>query len=580
MQVSGFSCILYLATGPSVLTEAHKTARPLCWEDKTISSIVHAALFMLNLINYRIRKIKCDEEKPHCKRCTSTGRTCDGYDVNFRPSNSPSHSPPPNQSQSGAKRELVSRSVSPVPLAPALQFKTKEEHISFEFFTTYAVFSLQGFLESSFWQRELLQAAHQNEPIKHCIVALGAMHRRFFEGHLPRIQESDMADRYLQFALLQSNQAIKGLLKARGPTGRMKGTDQVTLMTCCVLFSSMACLQGHQKDGLQHLRSGLRLLKDIDVERDTNVSRHPVNVDSLRSMFVGLDMQARSIMSTAEFLTWEPAPRSKEPPIALNPTLDDETLVALQLRLQSISNSVLEFLPSSAEQPIENWKSVLSAFQELLQRFNYATELLDRLLIKSEADTKKQYKLQLTALQLQHSQLEYYLRCPRVDLGEKFAFTRNNLDGPLDITAHLTKMLDLATQLVHTSSSLSPVFTTCMGPLAALWLIACRAPSTCTAMRKRAVRLMLSAPRREGFWDSMVAGQIAAEVLKWEQESTREELGLEANPSKDLIVPDDLRVAAVVLTYDEVDERRATVEFLSARELAMGVKGKMQVIVW
>lgn len=27
----------------------------------------------------RIRRIKCDETKPHCQRCTSTGRKCDGY---------------------------------------------------------------------------------------------------------------------------------------------------------------------------------------------------------------------------------------------------------------------------------------------------------------------------------------------------------------------------------------------------------------------------------------------------------------------------------------------------------------------
>lgn len=406
------------------------------------------------------------------------------------------------------------------------------------------------------------------------------MHRRFFEGSLPHIQESDMADQYLQFALLQSNEAIKALLKARGPTGRMKGSDQVTLMTCCVLFSSMACLQGHQKEGMQHLRSGLRLLKEVDAERDSDIERHPVNIDSLRSMFVGLDMQARSIMSTAEFLNWEPAPRTKEPQISPNPDLDDKTLVALQLRLQSLVNSVFEFLPASAQQPVEDWDNVYRTYQKLLKRYNHLTELLERLLIKSEADTKGQYKLQLTALQLLHSQLTYYLRCPRIDLGEKFAFTRNNLDGPLDLTMHLAKMLDLATQLLHTSSSLSPVFTTCMGPLSAFWLIATRAPSTCTAMRKRAVCMMLSAPRREGFWDSMVGGQIAAEVLKWEQENTRAEFGLEASPGKDLVVPDDLRIAAVALTYDEMDERKATVEFVSARAMAIGMRGERQVIVW
>jgi len=31
------------------------------------------------LISIRIRDVKCDETQPPCQRCTSTGRTCDGY---------------------------------------------------------------------------------------------------------------------------------------------------------------------------------------------------------------------------------------------------------------------------------------------------------------------------------------------------------------------------------------------------------------------------------------------------------------------------------------------------------------------
>src|SRR2546430_8793957 len=27
----------------------------------------------------RIRRVKCGEEKPHCLRCPSSGRVCDGY---------------------------------------------------------------------------------------------------------------------------------------------------------------------------------------------------------------------------------------------------------------------------------------------------------------------------------------------------------------------------------------------------------------------------------------------------------------------------------------------------------------------
>jgi hypothetical protein len=39
-----------------------------------------ASISVLNVCPYsRIRRVKCDEAKPHCQRCTSTGRKCDGY---------------------------------------------------------------------------------------------------------------------------------------------------------------------------------------------------------------------------------------------------------------------------------------------------------------------------------------------------------------------------------------------------------------------------------------------------------------------------------------------------------------------
>lgn len=30
---------------------------------------------------YRIRKVKCDEGRPACERCVTTGRVCDGYGI-------------------------------------------------------------------------------------------------------------------------------------------------------------------------------------------------------------------------------------------------------------------------------------------------------------------------------------------------------------------------------------------------------------------------------------------------------------------------------------------------------------------
>jgi hypothetical protein len=569
------------------------------------------------LIASRIRKVKCDEEKPHCKRCTSTGRACDGYDVNFRPASQTHPNSPP---LSGGYQ--VVRSQSPIPLAPALRLKTAEERNSFEFFTTHAVYSLRGFLDSPFWQREILQAAHHHESIQHCIVALGAMHRRFYEGTNSHLDETAIADQYLQFALRKSNDAIHGLVKGNGPGGGMAGADRVTLMACSVIFSSMACLQGHQKEGIQHLRSGIRLLNELDREGEDKVERHPIHLDSLRSIIVGLDLQARSIMTSRDAQDWEPLPRTKSStvlqkelgsssldamylqmqgldmshgsimttqdasafhslPGTKSSTLSDSklvvdhsTLVAMHLHLQTLTNEVIAFLQSTLNRVPDQL-----AYRRLLSRFDACTDLLSHLCARA-AHSVDDFSQPLMALQLLHTQVEYYLCYPRGDVGEKFYFMADPHRAPFEPVAHFARMLDLATRLLPHSSSLLPVFTTSMGPLAALWIIATRAPSVCTEIRKRAVRVMLSYPRREGFWDGMVAGQIAQEVLKLEQESAQEELGLWDVPSRDLIVPDDLRIVVVALKYDEGDNRKASVEHRSARDMALGRRGRMQYLTW
>lgn len=466
-----------------------------------------------------------------------------------------------------------------MPLAPALHLKTAQERASFEFFTTYAISSLRGFLGSPFWQREVLQAAHQHESIQHCIVALGAMHRRFYEGSNSHIDEADMTDQHLQFALRQSNQAIQGLLGAKGPGNSASGIDKVTLMACSVLFSSMACLQGHQKEALQHLRSGIRMLNELDQEDRDGNEAHPIDVESLRSIFVGLDMQARSIMTSTDANSWEPMPRTKEPSMSHDVEVNETSLLVMQRYLHALLNRTLAFLQASVQRPPEDRDDVYHGYRQLLARFDHGTELLERLSAKA-AQSAGDFTQPLAALQLLHSQLEYFIRSPRQDLETRFDFMSDPFGAPFDLAAHFTRTLDLATTLMSQGSSSSPVFTTSSGPLQALWLVASRAPSHCLQLRRRSVNLMSSYPRREGFWDGLVAGRLAEELLRLEQENTQKELGLSIAPGHDLVVPDHLRTIVVLLSYDAEDDRKARVQYKNAREMADGTPGSVQYVVW
>jgi hypothetical protein len=82
----------------------------------------------------RIRRIKCDEQKPHCFKCTSTGRKCDGYQFKSLP---------------GQPGRLVHNISLILPGTP-------KERRAFEFFRTCTAPELCGYFPEEFWQRNIL----------------------------------------------------------------------------------------------------------------------------------------------------------------------------------------------------------------------------------------------------------------------------------------------------------------------------------------------------------------------------------------------------------------------------------------
>ena len=172
----------------------------------------------------RIRRIKCGEEKPSCKKCTSTGRTCDWYPAFLVHNCSPS---------------------SPA-IAPLLQ--SGQERRSFDFFCQCTVFQLGGVYGSDFWQRLVLQVTQHESSIRHAVVALGAVH----ESYQNDGNASAMVD--TEFAFRQYSKAINALVEPI-KNGKKQAAD-VTLMSC-VLFVLLETLRGNHGAARAHLKSGV-----------------------------------------------------------------------------------------------------------------------------------------------------------------------------------------------------------------------------------------------------------------------------------------------------------------------------------
>ncbi|KAF2855322.1 hypothetical protein T440DRAFT_441397 [Plenodomus tracheiphilus IPT5] len=543
----------------------------------------------------KIRKVKCDEEKPYCKRCTSTGRTCDGYDDTYTSPRS-SQSPPTRANDQydqcsflpTAGSEVV-RVESPVYLVPALRLETAEERDSFDFFTSHAVPSLRGFIDSSFWQCEVFQAAQQHPAIQNCIIALGAMHRRFYESDGSQITQIASFDKQLQFALRQSNAAIRNLV---GGNGSKSTTDKLTLMTCSILFSSMACLQGQTKAAYDHLRSGIQMLNELDAqeEPETTASHHPIIIDSLRALFISLDLQARSIRPSADAASWVARPKSCSVDILPNAELNMASLLELLRYQEALLNHIHAFYQHIVFQPAENAPTILPEYHALLRRSHTSFTALNGLSAQQLAETGSNkgtdFTNALNTLHLQHSQISYLLRFPRADINSKFGMTlslntiTDPYPTPFNPTTHFEHMFDLAVSLLPplstpgTQSHAKPVYTTATGPLSALWLVAMRAPSSCVRLRRRAVEIMLGQRRREGFWDGRAAGRIVERLMEVEVEREAGLVG-RREEGREVEVSDESRIIAVIVRYgdqegDGVEGEKPMVEYLSGRDVREG----------
>ena len=161
------------------------------------------------MIHYTVRRVKCDETRPACLRCTSIRRVCDGY--------------------CDAQALLASRSIFiPFKAGPSFDIQASpQSKRSFAFFVRRTSPQLAGFFGSEFWERLVLQTAHHESAVGHAIVAIGSLHE-LYEHQTATIE----ANR--SFALEQYNLAIRDLLAPR-----VKKREQCVdvWLISCILFT-------------------------------------------------------------------------------------------------------------------------------------------------------------------------------------------------------------------------------------------------------------------------------------------------------------------------------------------------------
>ncbi|KAF3760884.1 hypothetical protein M406DRAFT_334507 [Cryphonectria parasitica EP155] len=144
-------------------------------------------------ITCRIRRVKCDETRPSCNRCTQSKRVCDGYLPNTEQDD------PRGESSGNGRRTTTVKPVSRRALAiairqvnvvgPAVRVLAPSPYLEddvacFDFFRLRLTAVSSDPKDSAqsvsgFWNCTLLQAAHLEPAVWQAVAALGALYRRW-----------------------------------------------------------------------------------------------------------------------------------------------------------------------------------------------------------------------------------------------------------------------------------------------------------------------------------------------------------------------------------------------------------------
>ncbi|KAJ6785315.1 hypothetical protein PWT90_04608 [Aphanocladium album] len=217
----------------------------------------------------RIRRVKCDEGKPHCRRCLSTGRRCDGYAA---PSSNASRRELAALSQQGRDRlcdqttlQLYALTQAPAAAAPGRQAGSvalAREYRLFDRFRAVAAQSTALWMNSQFWSGEVLPRAHDQPVIWQGCLALAALNwawegRTAYRRPKPGLEgapEQDRAPALLEEAGTYYRNSMQLARDMRDPA---------QALVLALVLSTTTSMMGRLGESRLHLAAGRRILHEL-----------------------------------------------------------------------------------------------------------------------------------------------------------------------------------------------------------------------------------------------------------------------------------------------------------------------------
>ncbi|KAH7068818.1 hypothetical protein BKA63DRAFT_422818 [Paraphoma chrysanthemicola] len=434
----------------------------------------------------KLRRVKCDEEKPYCKRCTSTGRTCAGYPQSARSSHFGSFAV--------TAQPLIMHSVSSRP-----ELGNNVHYL--EFYHRRAATTLSSRFDKEFWARTPLQMAQSELCVRHALLALSYLNKS--ESGTLKDARSSLANVVKHKTLLTHYNKAVNLLVAR--MSHPSFSLEVGLV-CCLLFIAIELMRGDHDTTMSHFRSGLDIISTYRRRQKTETkSGNNVIEDSLIPMFTrlmtngvmyGLESERVAFTNHYPFGTndckfysvWE----------AESSMCNIRNMALILIR--NLGTKVVQQIPHTAEE--------LQAQKDCLEYHHTWLRALEKL--EAEFNLSQEDIATIHSLKAQH-------HCIYIFTATAILTHQTQFDAHLDlfkrIVHHTRVFLDSKDPIPHNTPGAN--FTFDLGIIPGLYMTVCRC--RCPTTRREALALLERNLPREGLWDAQQHALVAKRVIELEE---------------------------------------------------------------
>lgn len=496
-------------------------------------------MFTLLTFIFRIRRVKCGEEKPFCFRCIKFGIECDGYEPpliacqqQVKPKKT--HLLLPKQD---TNKYSTSFGLSYEPSCSL--FSTEQDHRYFDIFCSKTAFEILPLFETGALRQILLQACVSEPSIRHAVVALGALDKTaesqadFHSFNLDDRTENPL--QHHEFALRQYATAVKEMR-----TASAKGTQDMrtTLLTCLVILCFEAW-NGNQDYAVRQIQMGLRLINAWCEELQLDQQKEGLSAPTTRSQDLQLDDELVRCFSKLEVQAISFAEESNPARHALVISNEQKLLENMPSTFTSLSlaedteNAIvtesMRFFanktplpkppPPKRAFPIHGWwgltdpaaVKIQQTIMNYISRWHTAfTPLWEK--IQSENPTEGTlFKASTLKLHIQTNTIALISVCSMSEaIWDSYTSTFS------EMVTHASLILNIINSRNNLHTQARPKFSSDSHVIIPLHMIAhkCREAK----IRRKAIELLIRFPRREGVWDSNLAARIGGWAMSVEEE--------------------------------------------------------------